>query len=86
MLVAGDAVVVAAIVPGQAGDGQGVHQAPAGVSLRYRESENSNSMREIYLKRSRRSSVMLTNIEWKHGIIGSFLYFSPRLAQSPTLK
>ena len=63
MLVAGDAVVVAAIVPGQAGDGQGVHQAPAGVGLSYRESENSNSMREIYLKRSRRSSVMLTNIE-----------------------
>ena len=63
MLVAGDAVVVAAIVPCQTGDGQGVHQAPAGVGLSYRESENSNSMREIYLKRSRRSSVMLTNIE-----------------------
>ena len=51
MLVAGDAVVVAAIISSQASDGQGVHQAPAGVGLSYRESEKAIALREICLKR-----------------------------------
>ena len=51
MLVAGDAVVVSAIISGQAGDSQGVHQAPAGVGLSYRESEKAIALREICLKR-----------------------------------
>ena len=40
MLVAGNAVVIAAILPAQAGDGQGVHQALSRVSLCYGESRN----------------------------------------------
>ena len=40
MLVAGNAVVIATILPAQAGDGQGVHQALSRVSLRYGESRN----------------------------------------------
>ena len=42
MLVAGDAVVVPAIVPGEAGDGQGVHQALTRVGLCYGEPANNN--------------------------------------------
>ena len=40
MLVAGNAVVIATILPAQAGDGQGVHQALSRVSLRYGESRD----------------------------------------------
>ena len=49
MLVAGDAVVVAAIISGQAGDGQGVHQTPAGVGLSYRESEKAIALKGKYV-------------------------------------
>ena len=37
MFVAGNTAVVPAIVPGQPGYGQGVHQASAGVGFSYRE-------------------------------------------------
>ena len=37
MLVAGNAVVIAAILPAQSGDGQCVHQPRAGVGLHNRE-------------------------------------------------
>ena len=40
MLVAGNAIVIAPILPAQSGDGQGVHQALSRVSLRYGESRN----------------------------------------------
>ena len=64
MLVAGDAVVLAAIVPGEAGDGQGVHQALARVGLCYGEpAKNQNYSLENMSTMRRRSSVMLTNIE-----------------------
>ena len=50
MLVAGDAVVIAAILPAEAGNGQGVHQALARVSLRYRESRNRKIiLRNMYI-------------------------------------
>ena len=83
MLVAGDAVVVATVIPGQAGDRQGVHQAFTRVGFRYGESEN----REITLRDRGRSSMILTNIEWKHGIIWKFpIPLSICLAQSRNLK
>ena len=62
MLVAGDAVVVAAIVPGEAGYGQGVHQALARVCLGYGKPANYN-IQENMITMRRRSSVILTNIE-----------------------
>lgn len=62
MLVAGYAVVVAAIVPGEAGDGQGVHQALTRVGLCYGKPANNNIQENMSTVR-RRSSVMLTNIE-----------------------
>ena len=49
MLVAGNAVVIATILPAQSGDGQGVHQALSRVSLRYGESRK----RKIILRNIR---------------------------------
>ena len=50
MLVAGNAVVIATILPAQAGDGQGVHQALSRVSLRYGESRNRKIiLRNMYI-------------------------------------